>query len=73
MDEEDGNLLLREVGDENTQHVIRTVIKRLGEGNIDTVVVASSFGNIALQLAKGLRAAERSARVIRAPDPPQAR
>jgi len=61
-----------EYGKENSGNVIQAVIERLGEGDIRTVVVASSSGETAVKLAEQLRDAGRKAKVICVSDPPWA-
>jgi len=61
-----------EYGERNTEHVIQAVIERLEERDINTVIVASSSGKIAIKLAERLREANREAKVICISDPPQA-
>ncbi len=56
-------------GAENTDEVIEAVIERFREGDIKTVVVASSTGETAIKLAQGIKG---MARVICVSDPPWA-
>jgi hypothetical protein len=56
-------------GGENTDEVIEAVAERLRQGDIKTVVVASSSGKTAIKLAQGIK---DKARVICVSDPPRA-
>jgi len=56
-------------GAENTAEVIAAVAERLREGDVTTVVVASSTGETALRLAQGIKGL---AKVICVSDPPWA-
>lgn len=59
-------------GKANTPAGVQIVIERLGEGDIGTVVVASSSGETAVKLAEGMSSAGRGERIICVSDPPYA-
>jgi uncharacterized protein len=59
-------------GPENTGEVIESVLERLQEKDIDTIVVASSTGEMAIRIAQQLQDSESPARLIAVCDPPWA-
>jgi uncharacterized protein len=59
-------------GPENTGEVIESVLERLQEKDIDTIVVASSTGEMAIRIAQQLQDTESPARLIAVCDPPWA-
>ncbi len=59
-----------EHGPQNTEGVIEAVVERLQEGDLSTLVVASTSGRTALKFAQQIES--KSVRIICVSDPPQA-
>jgi len=57
-------------GPENTEKVVEVVAERVGEGDVDAVVVASISGRTAIRIAERLRRTGRETRVVCVSGPP---